>query len=219
MPGNNLLRLHHIVPEPLAGRMDTLSHSDIWDKDVTFESGGRLLLRAASGKGKSTLIHILYGLRRDYSGEAEWRGKRLREKTDEDWASTRSGALSIVFQDLRLFPELTVAENLSIKQVLTGAVSLEEARDWVDELGLHEKWEQKAATLSYGERQRVAIVRSLLQPFSWLLLDEPFSHLDNANAQKAATLIRRRTEQTGAGIIVVDLEDNDLFPYTQKMLL
>ena len=86
-------------------------------------------------------------------------------------------------------------------------------------LGLDGKWNQKAETLSYGERQRVAIIRSLLQPFKWLLLDEPFSHLDNENTHKAATLIWNRVQELNAGMMVVDLEDNEWFPYTRKLLL
>jgi putative ABC transport system ATP-binding protein len=102
---------------------------------------------------------------------------------------------------------------------LTNTVTTEQDKEWLSLLGLDGKWNQKAETLSYGERQRVAIVRSLLQPFKWLLLDEPFSHLDNENTQKAATLIWNRVQELNAGMMVVDLEDNEWFPYTRKLLL
>ena len=86
-------------------------------------------------------------------------------------------------------------------------------------LGLEHKWQQRADTLSYGERQRVAIVRSLLQPFQWLLLDEPFSHLDDENTRKASPLILEVVKKQQAGVLLVDLEDNSWFPYTRKLLL
>jgi ABC-type Mn2+/Zn2+ transport system ATPase subunit len=58
-----------------------------------------------------------------------------------------------------------------------------------------------------------------LQPFSWLLMDEPFSHLDHANTQKAITLIAEVVKQHGAGMLLADLDENNFFPYTQKIIL
>lgn len=212
------LHLDNIIPEPLKSRMGT-QHSDVWGKVQDIQPGERIFFQAPSGKGKSTFMHILYGLRKDYDGATLWNQKNAKQHTDEDWASLRSKALSIVFQDLRLFGDLTVEENIGIKQTLTQSVSMETAKQWLSQLGLEGKWLQKAETLSYGERQRVAIVRSLLQPFTWLLLDEPFSHLDNENTQKAATLIWNRVQELKAGMMVVDLEDNEWFPYTRKLIL
>lgn len=212
------LQLHDVIPEPLAGRI-AAQHSDIWGRQYSLNDGEKVLFRAPSGKGKSTFIHILYGLRQDYQGKVSWDGNDMKLYKEEALASLRSRELSIVFQDLRLFSELTVEENLAIKQSLTRIVPMSQVKEWTEELGLEGKWYQKAGTLSYGEKQRVAIVRSLLQPFKWLLLDEPFSHLDNENIQRAAALIYRQVQQYQAGMIVVDLEDNEWFPYTGKMLL
>lgn len=212
------LQLNRLVPEPLKDRIGD-QQSDVWNKEQTIQPGERIFFRAPSGKGKSTFMHILYGLRRDYTGDALWNGKAARQQDDEQWAGLRSRDLSIVFQDLRLFGDLTVAENIGIKLALTNSVTEQQAKDWLGMLGMAGKWEQRAETLSYGERQRVAIVRSLLQPFTWLLLDEPFSHLDQDNTAKAAALISQRVTENKAGMLVVDLEDNTWFPYTRKMLL
>jgi len=212
------IQLDHIIPEPLKDRLGS-QNSDIWAQQLSIQPGERVFFRAPSGKGKSTFMHILYGLRTDYTGRVYWDNREVRNQDDESWAAMRSRDISIVFQDLRLFGDLTVEENLAIKQTLQPDVSMEQARQWLSELGLEQKWTQKAETLSYGERQRVAIVRSLLQPFKWLLLDEPFSHLDNENTRKAAALIRSRTDALQAGMLVVDLEDNDWFAYTRKMIL
>lgn len=212
------LQLRNIVPEPLKSRMGQ-QYSDVWDKVQDIEAGEKIFFRAPSGKGKSTFMHILYGLRTDYTGMAFWDEKDVLHQNDEQWAAIRSKDISIVFQDLRLFGDLTVEENIGIKQALTNTVSMEQVQAWLAMLGLEGKWSQRAETLSYGERQRVAIVRSLLQPFKWLLLDEPFSHLDNENTRKASTLIWERVQELNAGMMVVDLEDNDWFPYTRKLLL
>ncbi len=212
------LQLHHIVPEPLKSRLGA-QHSDVWNQVQTIQPGEKIFFQAPSGKGKSTFMHILYGLRTDYEGTASWDGRDVRRQDDDQWAALRSKDISIVFQDLRLFGDLTVEENISIKQSLTNSVSMEQVQQWLQLLGLGGKWEQKAETLSYGERQRVAIIRSLLQPFTWLLLDEPFSHLDNENAARAASLISQRVAENNAGMLLVDLEDNEWFPYNRKMLL
>lgn len=212
------LYLDKIIPEPLKSRMDN-QYSDVWNKVQHIQPGEKIFFQAPSGKGKSTFMHILYGLRKDYDGAALWNEKNAKQQNDEDWAKLRSKELSIVFQDLRLFGDLTVEENIGIKQSLTNSVSMEQAKKWLTQLGLEGKWVQKAETLSYGERQRVAIIRSLLQPFNWLLLDEPFSHLDNDNTQKAASLIWSRVQELNAGMMVVDLEDNSWFPYTRKLVL
>ena len=212
------LQLEYVIPEPLAHRVNDTA-SDAWNQQLTIDAGNSILFRAPSGKGKSTFIQILYGLRKDYKGRVYWDKKAIQDFDDETWAKLRSRDLSIVFQDLRLFNDLTVAENLELKQSLTNTVSMREVKEWLELLGLEQKWEQKAETLSYGERQRVAIIRSLLQPFKWLLLDEPFSHLDNENAARAAALIQRRVADNAAGLLVVDLETNNWFPYTKTLML
>lgn len=212
------IRIDHIIPEPLKGRIGE-QYSDVWNRQQAFVPGEYVFFRAPSGKGKSTFMHILYGMRKDYEGNAYWSGKAAAAQDQEQWAGWRSAQVSIVFQDLRLFGDLSVAENLLIKQSLTNTIPTDTIRQWLALLGLENKWEQRADTLSYGERQRVAIVRSLLQPFQWLLLDEPFSHLDDENTHKAAELILKRVKEQQAGILLVDLEDNDWFPYTRKMLL
>lgn len=212
------LQLNNIIPEPLKSRMGA-QQSDVWNQVQTIQPGEKIFFQAPSGKGKSTFMHILYGLRNDYEGAAFWDNKEVRLQHDDQWATLRSNDISIVFQDLRLFYDLTVEENLSIKQSLTNTIDTARIQEWLKMLGLEGKWLQKAETLSYGERQRVAIIRSLLQPFKWILLDEPFSHLDNDNAAKAASLIWSRVQENNAGMLVVDLEDNDWFPYTRKMLL
>ena len=81
------------------------------------------------------------------------------------------------------------------------------------------KTDAKADTLSYGERQRIAIIRALMQPFNWLLLDEPFSHLDNNNRQKAIELIEETVHTRKAGMILADLNANTHFAYTQTLIM
>lgn len=193
--------------------------SDIWLKELLFTPGARIHIKAPSGTGKSTLIHSLYGLRHDYDGSIFFHHQDLRQADRETWAKWRQQDLSIVFQDLRLFSQLTALENIQIKNQLTNHYTAEKIHAIAAKLGIEGKLDQSCGTLSYGEQQRVAIIRALMQPFGWILLDEPFSHLDEKNIRKAADLIQSEAGQRQAGIIIVDLEDDNRFDYTMKLML
>jgi putative ABC transport system ATP-binding protein len=82
-------------------------------------------------------------------------------------------------------------------------------------LGISGKLDQACGKCSYGEQQRVAIIRALMQPFDFLLLDEPFSHLDDNNAKKAMQLILQESQARHAAIVFADLERVDHFPFTR----
>lgn len=198
------IQLNDLVPHPLKGKIT--ENSEIWNTRLRLDPGGKYFVEAPSGRGKTTLVHILYGLRKDYSGSASWAGEELKTLSPSRWAARRARELSIVFQDLRLFPELTVEENLQIKQALSPELSMKILKSWAGQMGMAGKWTQPAGTLSFGEQQRVAILRSLIQPFRWLLMDEPFSHLDQQNIQIAQEIIAARLAELGAGMVWLDLE-------------
>lgn len=212
------LKLKHLLPLPLRDRLSERP-SDLWQQSLDFRQGELIFIRAPSGAGKTTLIHMLYGLRSDYSGEICWNGNDIRDQQTETLSQWRAQNISIVFQDLRVFPELTAWENLEIKRRLTNTVSEEECESWLEKLGIAHRKDKPAKTLSYGEQQRLVIIRALLQPFDWLLMDEPFSHLDLANIEKAIALIGEVTARNGAGLLLADLDENKYFPYTQTLHL
>lgn len=197
----------------------SIGMSGMWNTSVSFNKGDYVFIQAPSGTGKTTLIHILYGLRNDYTGNVKWQDKSLSSTDNETLAAMRTKNISVIFQDMRLFPELTAWENIDIKRRLTNTVSENEANEWMDRLGLQDKKNSIGSTLSYGEQQRVAIVRALMQPFEWLLMDEPFSHLDHANTQKAISLILEVVKKHKAGMLLADLDENTFFPYTQTIIL
>ena len=84
-----------------------LSQSDVWRKDITFHKGESYLLEAASGTGKSSLCSYLYGYRNDYEGLITFDYEPIRSFKIKEWTAVRKSSISILFQDLRLFPELT----------------------------------------------------------------------------------------------------------------
>src|ERR1043165_3106479 len=98
------LTLKQLLPIPLKDRLG-IRASSIWQQEVRWGDGEHLFVQAPSGTGKTTLIHILYGLRPDYEGTVQWNGTTIRDRDAESVAALRAGEVSIIFQDLRLFPE------------------------------------------------------------------------------------------------------------------
>jgi putative ABC transport system ATP-binding protein len=189
--------------------------SEVWGKDLIFTAGEMIKIVAPSGSGKTSLMHFLYGMRKEYKGAVSYADKNISGFNAEDFARHRKDHISIVFQDLRLFPEQTVWENLEIKRQLNPYHPAEKIKEMATRLGIGNKLSTKARICSYGEQQRVAIIRSLLQPFDFLLLDEPFSHLDNNNSEKAMELMLEEAKQRNACIVFADLERIDYFPFSR----
>lgn len=212
------LRLKNLLPLPLHDRLAGRP-SEVWQQEVSLPQGDQVFVQAPSGAGKTTLVHILYGLRQDYNGEVCWNGDDIKTQSTETIARWRAQSISIIFQDLRVFPELTAWENLDIKRRLTNTITAKEANEWLERLGIAHRKDKPAKTLSYGEQQRLVIIRALLQPFGWLLMDEPFSHLDKANTEKAIGLIGEVVARYNAGLLLADLDENQYFPYTQTLHL
>lgn len=189
--------------------------SEVWRKDLTFTKGEYVKIVAPSGSGKSSLMHFLYGLRNEYNGNIVYNNRPLRQYSPEDLASYRKDHVSIVFQDLRLFAEQSVFENIELKRQLNPFHPAEKIKEMAERLGIGNKLPSKSRICSYGEQQRVAIIRALMQPFDFLLLDEPFSHLDDKNSQNAMQLMLEEAKLRNAAIIFADLERIDYFPYTR----
>lgn len=206
------LQLNNVLPIPLSDKA-SVAASDIWLQALSYKKYEYVSILAPSGTGKTTLMHALYGLRKDITGSIKWGAQDLQHISDEALAVLRAQHISIIFQDLRLFPSLTAWENITIKNVLTHCIQEDEIAEWMKRLGIADKKNALAATLSYGEQQRLAIIRSLVQPFDFLLMDEPFSHLDNQNKVIAAALILEQVQKNKAGLLIADLDENTYFPY------
>lgn len=126
---------------------------------------------AGSGTGKSSLCSYIIGYRNDYQGIISFDGKNIRNYKVKDWVELRKRSLSHLFQELRLFPELTAYENVAIKNNLTGFKKKKQIEAWFDALGIGDKLHAPISRMSFGQQQRVAMIRALLQPFDFLLAD------------------------------------------------
>lgn len=197
------IKFSKVIPEIFLLRDDL--HSDIWEQDVTFEKGGLYLLEANSGKGKSTFCSYILGYRNDYNGQVLFDGADTRSLKVADWVDIRTRHLSYLFQELRLFPELTAFENVEIKNKLTGFKTRKQIIEWFDMLGIGDKVDAKIGHMSFGQQQRVAMLRALVQPFDFILADEPISHLDDTNSSIMGELMMSEAKAQGAGVIVTSI--------------
>ncbi len=195
--------LKNVLPEIFLTKENT--GSEIWRQEVCFSKGQTVLLKAVSGAGKSSLCSFIYGCRRDFSGSVCFDGQDILSLKQADWERVRRVSLSIVFQDLRLFPELTAFENVEVKNCLTGFRTDNWIRDCFLQVGLGDKMEEKAGKLSFGQQQRVALIRALCQPFDFILLDEPVSHLDDENNRICSRLFTGEARRQGAGVLVTSI--------------
>ena len=125
----------------------------------------------------------------------------------------------MVFQDLRLFDNLTLRENLAVKSSLRCDMSEADITDAITRLDIAQYIDRECRTLSMGQQQRVAIARSLLPPFRWLLMDEPFSHLDAVNAANALQLIEEVCVKRDAGYIISSLGGEEMGNYDMVLEL
>ena len=208
------IEIEKIMPHPLVDH-DT-SASEIWDTNITLKQGDNYLIDGMSGRGKTTFLLTIYGLRHDYNGEITYDGKNHKTLTLNDWAELRAKHFSVIFQNLRLFPHLTALENLMLKAELTDFCGELKIRELANRLNVEWLLDKPCAQLSQGQQQRMAIIRALLQPFNFLFIDEPFSNLDVGNTQLACQLISREAKSQGASIVHASLGEEFDFVYENK---
>ena len=207
----------NVLPQVFAQRDDI--KSGIWRQEKVFEKGKLYLIEAESGKGKSTFCSYVTGYRHDYSGKVMFDGKDTKSYQENTWTAIRQRHIALLFQELRLFPELTAYENVEIKNKLTQWKSRKQIETWFERLGIADKLSTKVGRMSFGQQQRVAMVRSLVQPFDFLLADEPISHLDDANAATMGEVMMEEARAQGAGVIVTSIGKRILLDYDDVVAL
>lgn len=197
------ITFNQVIPNPLSEQ--DLSCSDIWNGARTFEKGKSYLVEAASGSGKTTFLNIIFGLRNDYNGLVYFDENPLSQFDGTAWTEIRRKHISYLFQGLMIFPELTVWENLLLKNDQTNHKTHEEIIELLDKLQVLKLKDKQAGLLSFGQTQRIALIRAFCQPFDFLLLDEPFSHLDKQNIDIMLDLFFKETQTREAGLIITSL--------------
>lgn len=212
----NEIVLKHVLPVVFEERRAQLK-SDVWLQDVAFRKGETVLVEAESGTGKSSLCSYIFGYRKDYTGLIRFDEQDINTLKVADWVELRKQSLSMLWQDLRLFPELTAWENVQIKNDLMHFQPESQLHTWFEQLGIADKEQAKIGRMSFGQQQRVALIRALCQPFDFIFVDEPISHLDERNAAIMGQMLMAEARRQGAGVIATSIGKHMNLDY-QKVL-
>lgn len=113
----NEIKLAQLCPIYL--EEEKIKNSEVWNTNIKFKQGEKVQIVAASGRGKTSFIHFLYGLRKDFTGNLTMNEVAIPKMDSEALAGLRSTQLSIQFQDLRLFSEHTGRENIEVKKKIS----------------------------------------------------------------------------------------------------
>ena len=212
------IRLEYLIPLPLLGQQR--GESEVWETSrLNFKPGLIYLVGAPSGRGKTSLLSIIYGLRKDYKGKVFIDESDISTLGEKEWSVLRKTRLSYIFQGLELFDELTAIENIKLKNSITKHKSEKEIQEMAGRLGIADFLQRKTGILSFGQQQRVAIIRAMCQPFDYLLADECFSHMDHKNGKLAYDLISEECKIQDAGLILSSLNSSEEIRGSKKLIL
>src|SRR5438445_4985582 len=178
-------------------------------RDVTLEigRGESVAIVGPSGSGKSTLLNIMGTLDRPRSGQVLLDGHELSRLDDIQLAAVRNREIGFIFQSHHLLPQCNVLENVLVPTLANENAALrkgavERAKRLLDKVGLGARLTHRPGQLSGGDRQRVAVVRALINQPKLLLADEPTGALDRASALNLADLLVQLNREEGVTLIV-----------------
>ena len=195
----NSIHLQQTLPQVFADRNSVTS--DIWHQDLIFRKGEMCLIEAASGTGKSSLCSYIYGYRNDYQGIINFDETNIKAYSVKQWVDLRKHSLSMLFQDLRIFTELTALENVELAlQICKNPM---DAQEVMEDVGLGERLDNFPAQLSGGEQQRVSIARALAKNPKLLLCDEPTGALDYNTGKAILKLLQDTCREKGMTVILI----------------
>lgn len=197
------ISLANVLPKVFLedGERTSGTASDIWNKSMRFEAGKCYCINAASGTGKTSLCSFIMGVRTDYTGRISFDTTDIATLGINDWCELRRTSLAYLPQELDIFDELTALDNVLLKNRLTDFHTEGEIRSMFEALEIDNRISRPAGKLSVGQKQRVALIRALCQPFSFILLDEPVSHLDASNNELCANMVTDAAAAQQAGVI------------------
>ena len=160
--------------------------------DICFElfHGESVAITGSSGSGKSTLLSLLAGLDTPTSGNIQLMDQDLNLMDEDGRATLRSAHVGFVFQSFQLLPHLTALENVMLPAELKGSTSAnEDAKYWLEKVGLSDRLKHFPRTLSGGEQQRVALARAFINRPAILFADEPTGSLDETSGNRVIDLL------------------------------
>jgi putative ABC transport system ATP-binding protein len=201
------------------GDGQTLTHAV---KDVSFEArfGEMLYVVGPSGSGKTTLLSMISGILRPNAGRVEVKGLHIWDLGNDRLADFRLNTVGFVFQDYHLFPRLTTAENVALPLILKRRdwqASLDEARRYLEIVGLGDRAELPPLKLSGGEQQRVAIARAIISQPDILIFDEPTASLDGDTGRRILSFVHANILSDHRCILIVT-HDSRIYEFADRIM-
>lgn len=210
----NTIALNGVLPRAFSGGEERarFSGSDVFLSNFKFERGTNYCLNATSGMGKTSLCSFIFGARTDYEGRILFNDTDVSSYDILQWCEVRRGHLAYLPQELDIFDELTALDNVLLKNRLTDYRTEAEIRQMFHRLEIENRLDFPAGRMSVGQRQRVAVIRAICQPFDFIMLDEPVSHLDEANNRICSEMIVEAAQANEAGVIFTSVGNPLLLP-------
>ena len=205
---NNIFKCNNISKSFKQGEIniEVLENINFELKDPSFVG-----ILGPSGSGKTTFLHILAGLDAPSEGEVFFKGRDLNSISEDKKALIRNKEIGFVYQFHHLLPEFTAVENVSIPMLIYGLDQEEAYRksmELLEKVSLQDRSNHKPAEMSGGERQRVAIARSLSNSPSCLIMDEPTGDLDAYNAKSITEVIFSLVKDFKVSLIIATHDDS-----------
>jgi putative ABC transport system ATP-binding protein len=195
------LELHDVFKIFRTGPVETVALRGL---ELRVEAAELVAVLGPSGCGKSTMLALAAALDQPSAGEVRAAGRSLQLLDDDELAAYRARDVGLVFQSDNLWPSLTARENVLLALRLAGHPDpMAAAEKALAEFGLTARMRHRAAELSGGEQQRVAIASAYAREASLVLADEPTGELDSANAQLVLEALTELRSRAGSTIIVV----------------
>ncbi len=189
------------------------------DVSLTVEKNRMVSIMGKSGSGKSTLLAIVAGLIHPDQGKIVFNTTTVSELNEEELADFRLNHIGFIFQDFKLIPSLTVHDNILMgiypRRDITSGEKEKRITDLAAQVGLGDKLMEKTNHLSGGEKQRVAIARSLVNQPELILADEPTGNLDSLTAEEIMLLFTKLHKQMETSFLIIT-HDPDIAGLTQK---
>ena len=167
--------------------------------NFSLDNGSHLIISGPSGSGKSTLINLMSGLYRPTSGHVSFKNNDYSKLTDKDIDEMRAKNFGLIFQRLHLIKHLTVEQNILLG---FNKIKLPNIEKLIEDIGLTAKKKQLAKDLSFGESQRVAIARGVVNNPKIIFADEPTSSLDDENTKRVLKLISAQANKNKSSIVI-----------------
>ena len=199
----SFLRIHDLTKTYYEGDVRRLV---LQNAHAEFQHGEITAILGKSGSGKSTLLNLISGIDAPDEGEIWIDGQDLTSMSEHDRTLFRRARIGFVFQFFNLIPTLTVGENVSLPLELNHiprASAHSKARQWLDSVGLLDRWNTFPEKLSGGEQQRVALARALVHEPLLILADEPTGNLDEETGTQMISLLTQLTREQQCTLLIV----------------